>query len=110
MSEKIGPLTLGKKEDEIFLGRDFAKRRDYSEATAVEIDNEVRDIVLVAERSATQLLTANIRKLDRLAKVLLEKEILDGAEIDVILQQVDEEENLELKTSVADPDPEASSG
>jgi cell division protease FtsH len=110
MSEKIGPLTLGKKEDEIFLGRDFAKRRDYSEATAVEIDNEVRDIILVAERSATQLLTANVRKLDTLAKALLEKEILDGAEIDEILKHVDEEEMMELKTTVADPDPEATGG
>jgi cell division protease FtsH len=110
MSEKLGPLTLGKKEDEVFLGRDFAKRRDYSEATAVEIDNEVRNIILIAERNATQLLTANVRKLDRLAKVLLEKEILDGAEIDIILKQVDEEELVGLNATVADPDPEASGG
>jgi cell division protease FtsH len=110
MSEKLGPLTFGKKEDEIFLGRDFAKRRDYSEAIAVEIDNEVRDIVVEAEKNATQLLTANVKKLDTLAKTLLEKEILDGAEIDTILKQVDDDELLEVKAAGANSDGEAARG
>jgi cell division protease FtsH len=109
MSDRLGPLTFGKKEDEIFLGRDFAKRRDYSEATAVEIDEEVKAIVIEAEHNATELLTANVKKLDRLAKTLLEKEILDGAEIDEILRLVDEEELPELKTAV-NPDGDSASG
>ncbi len=110
MSDKLGPLTFGKKEDEIFLGRDFAKRRDYSEAIAVEIDNEVRKIVVEAERSATELLTANVKKLDTLAKALLDKEILDGPEIDEILRQVDDEELLGVKAAVTDPDDGANGG
>ena len=103
MSEKLGPLALGKKNEEIFLGRDFARQRDYSEATAIQIDSEVREIVLKAEKSATELLTANVKKLDRLAKALLEKEILDGAEIDDILRQLGEEELLEAKGEMVNP-------
>ncbi|OGC94336.1 MAG: cell division protein FtsH [candidate division Zixibacteria bacterium RBG_16_53_22] len=103
MSEKLGPLALGKKNEEIFLGRDFARQRDYSEATAIQIDSEIREIVLKAEKSATELLMANIKKLDRLAKALLEKEILDGAEIDDILRQIGEEEILEAKGQMVNP-------
>ena len=110
MSDKLGPLTFGKKEEEIFLGRDFAKRRDYSEAIAVEIDNEVRKIVVEAERNATELLTANVKKLDTLAKALLDKEILDGPEIDDILRQVDDEDLLGVKAAVTNPDDEANGG
>ncbi len=86
MSERIGPLAFGKKDDEIFIGRDFAKKRDYSEATAVEIDTEIRRILVEAEANATKLLTENIGKLELLAEALLEKEILDGNEIDEILK------------------------
>jgi cell division protease FtsH len=103
MSERLGPLSLGKKNGEIFLGRDFVRQRDYSEATAVAIDSEVREIVLKAERSATELLTANVKKLDRLARALLEKEILDSTEIDEILRQLEEEERLEAKGEVVNP-------
>jgi cell division protease FtsH len=103
MSEKLGPLALGKKDEEIFLGRDWARQRDYSEATAINIDNEVREIVLKAERSATELLTANIKKLDRVARALLEKEMLDGAEIDDILRALEEEELLEAKGEMVNP-------
>jgi cell division protease FtsH len=85
MSEKLGPLSYNNKDDEIFLGRDFARRRDYSEATAEEIDSEVRRIVLEAEKRAGELLSKNLSKLEALADALLEKEILDGQEIDTIL-------------------------
>ncbi|MEE8417741.1 MAG: ATP-dependent zinc metalloprotease FtsH [candidate division Zixibacteria bacterium] len=88
MSEKIGPLFLGSKDDEIFLGRDFVKKREYSEATAEEIDAEVRRIVLEAEKKASGLLTKNTAKLEKLAEALLEKEILDGNEIDEILKKM----------------------
>jgi cell division protease FtsH len=86
MSEKLGPLTFGKKEEEIFLGREIAQRRDYSEQTAIEIDREVKAIVGRAEAKATELLSGNIDKLHKLAEVLLVREILDGEEIDKILR------------------------
>ncbi|HEX9917316.1 MAG TPA: ATP-dependent zinc metalloprotease FtsH [candidate division Zixibacteria bacterium] len=86
MSEKLGPLTFGKKEEEIFLGREIAKHRDYSEETAKQIDAEVRKIVEEAEAKATNLLQGNQEKLHTLAKALVEKEILDGEQIDRILK------------------------
>ncbi|OGC82411.1 MAG: cell division protein FtsH [candidate division Zixibacteria bacterium RBG_16_43_9] len=86
MSEKLGPLTFGKKEEEIFLGREIAKHRDYSEMTAQEIDEEVKRIVEEAEKKAFHLLSGNLDKLHLLAEALLEKEILDGEEIDRILR------------------------
>ena len=86
MSDKLGPLTFGKTEQQIFLGREIAKRRDYSEQTAIEIDQEVKAIIGRAEGRATELLSANIDKLHQLAEVLLEREILDGEEIDKILR------------------------
>jgi cell division protease FtsH len=86
MSEKLGPLTFGKKEEQIFLGREIATHRDYSEQTAQEIDKEVKRIVEEAESKATELLTANVDKLHLLANALLEREILDGDEIDRILR------------------------
>jgi cell division protease FtsH len=89
MSDKVGPLAFGRREEEIFLGRDLARKRDYSEATAIDIDNEIRRIVLIAEKSATELLSGNFDKLERVAEVLLEKEILEGSEIDEILRKFD---------------------
>jgi cell division protease FtsH len=86
MSERLGPLTFGKKEEQIFLGREIATHRDYSEDTAQEIDKEVRRIVEEAEEETTKLLSANLDKLHLLANALLEKEILDGEEIDKILR------------------------
>jgi cell division protease FtsH len=85
MSEKLGPLTFGKKEEEIFLGREITQHRDYSEKTAVEIDEEVRRIVTEAAGRARKILEKHIDKLHALAEVLLEREILDGDEIDQIL-------------------------
>ena len=85
MSEKLGPLTFGKKDEEIFLGREFARAKDYSERTAQLIDEEVSRIVQEAADRAERLLSENIDKLHRLAKALLEHEILDGAEIDRVL-------------------------
>jgi cell division protease FtsH len=86
MSQKLGPLTFGKKEEQIFLGREIATHRDYSEDTAQEIDEEVRGIVEEAERKATELLSGNLDQLHLLAGALLEKEILDGDQIDRILR------------------------
>ena len=86
MSEKLGPVTFGKKEEEIFLGREIAQHRDYSEQTAQEIDREVRNIIAKAEKKVEHLLSENLDKLHRLAEALLEREILDGEEIDLLLE------------------------
>jgi cell division protease FtsH len=110
MSDKLGPQAFGRKDDEIFIGRDWAKKRDYSEATAVEIDSEVRSIVVAAEQSATGLLTSNVRKLDSLAQALLDKEILDGQEIDEIVRKVDQEEMNGIKVALNNPDGDAARG
>jgi len=91
MSERMGPMTFGKKQEEIFLGREIAQHRDYSEKTAQVIDEEVRIIIDNASVTAENLLSKNLDKLHRLAETLLEKEILDGNEIDEILRQVEVE-------------------
>lgn len=88
MSKVMGPLTFGKKEQEIFLGREIAQHRDYSELTAQKIDEEVTKIVTEAEKVVMKLLKNNIDKLHSLAKVLLEYETINGADIDDILAGV----------------------
>lgn len=86
MSEKLGPLSYGKKEEEIFLGREIQQHRDYSEKTAIEIDEEIRGIVSKAMAEALRILTENIDLLHKLSKELLEREILDGEEIDALIR------------------------
>ncbi len=86
MSEKLGPMTFGKKEQEIFLGRDFTQKTDYSKSTAIEIDAEIRRIIEECYHRAKDLLTTNLRLLHKVAEKLLEKEVLDGSEIDAIVR------------------------
>ena len=86
MSEKLGPVTFGKKEEEIFLGREIAQHRDYSETTAQEIDREVRSIITAAQQKSEKLLNENIDSLHALANALLDYEILDGDQISRILK------------------------
>jgi cell division protease FtsH len=86
MSDKLGPMTFGKKEEEIFLGRDFTKKVDYSETTAVQIDAEVRRILLDAYERAKLLIRRNLEALHKMAETLLERESIDGGEIDEILR------------------------
>ena len=86
MSEKLGPLTFGKKEEEIFLGREFARHRDYSEETARLIDDEVRTIVAQGYEKAKEIVQANMTILYKLANTLLEKEVLDGSQIEAIIK------------------------
>jgi cell division protease FtsH len=88
MSERLGPMTFGKKEEQIFLGRDFTQTKDYSEKTAVDIDNEVRLIITAAYDRAKDLLQGNLDILHKMAAELLEKEVLDGAEIDEIVRML----------------------
>ncbi len=86
MSEKLGPMTFGKKDEEIFLGRDFTQQTDYSKSTAIEIDAEIRRIIQESYYRAKELLTANLRLLHEVAGKLLEKEVLDGSELDAIVR------------------------
>ena len=85
MSDRLGPMTFGKKEEQIFLGRDFTQMKDYSEQTAIEIDTEIRSLIMDAYERAKDLLRANLTVLHKMAEVLLEKEVLDGMEIDDII-------------------------
>ena len=87
MSEKLGPLTFGKKDEQIFLGREIAQHKDYSEKTAVDIDEEVKRIVFDAYATAKTLLRDKFSLLDTFARKLLEKETMDGAEIDEMIQE-----------------------
>jgi len=87
MSERLGPLTFGKREEQIFLGREIAQHRDYSELTAQRIDEEVRDLVTGAYNKAKKLISDNIDILHTMAKALLEKETLDSKDIDKILAE-----------------------
>lgn len=88
MSERLGPVTFGKREEHIFLGREITRYSEYSEATAVEIDKEIKRIVEFCYSKAKQIIQENIDKLHKLAKALLEKEVLEGAEIDEVLKEV----------------------
>jgi cell division protease FtsH len=86
MSEKLGPLAYGQKDEEIFLGRQIQRHKDYSEETAVAIDDEIKKIVSGGMKRAEKILNENIDTLHRLAAALLEREILDGIEIDAIIR------------------------
>jgi len=84
MSDELGPVTFGKKNEEIFLGREISQHRDYSEATAVLIDKEVKKFILDADKLAHKLINDNIDMLHTLAAALLEREMLDGEELDIL--------------------------
>jgi len=85
MSEKLGPLTFGKKEEQIFLGREFAQHRGYSERTAVVIDNGVTHLVSNSYEKAKKILQDNMDALHALAQALLERETLAQSDIDAIV-------------------------
>jgi cell division protease FtsH len=81
----LGPLTFGKQEEQIFLGREIAQHRDYSEHTAVAIDDEVRKLVMKGYERAKSILKENRDALIRIAQALLERESLDAAEIKMLI-------------------------
>ena len=85
MSEKLGPVVFGEKDGEVFLGRDMSTGKNYSESTAVEIDNEIRRIVNDNYEIARNLLNENQHRLRALAELLLEKETLDMSEIHAVV-------------------------
>ena len=84
MSDRVGTITLGQNQEEVFLGRDFAQAKEYSEETAGIIDEEVKSIIDAAYKKAESILREHIDKLHRVAGVLLEKEKIDGEEFDQI--------------------------
>jgi cell division protease FtsH len=86
MSERMGPLQFGKREEMIFLGREIAQHQDYSEQTAMEIDREVHRIVMENYERAKELVQSRLETLRGLAEALLEREVLDGLEIDTIVK------------------------
>jgi cell division protease FtsH len=86
MSETLGPLAFGQKDEEIFLGREISQHRDYSETTAQEIDREVTRIVMECYERAEKVLKKNIKVLHQLAETLLVRESLSGEDIDQIIQ------------------------
>ena len=85
MSE-LGPLTFGKKEEQIFLGREIAQHRDYSEDTAIKIDQEVRKLVSNGYSTARQILSDNRDTLEKIARALIEREVLDANEIKLLVE------------------------
>ena len=85
MSEIMGPIAFGQKEEQIFLGREIAQHRDYSEQTAIQIDEEVRRIVEEAHSTARRILQEHEDLLHKIAETLVEKETLEGKEIDAII-------------------------
>ena len=86
MSEKLGPIAYGQKQEEIFLGREINQHRDYSESTQILIDDEIKKIVQAGMDKAERLLLENVEILHRMSDALLEREILDSVEIDMIMK------------------------
>jgi cell division protease FtsH len=85
MSPKLGPVSFGKKEEQIFLGREMAQQSDYSEQTAIEIDGEIRRIIDGQYARAIDILAKHREALERISEALLEYETLDGADIDALI-------------------------
>jgi cell division protease FtsH len=86
MSEKLGPITYGNKQEEVFLGKELHEHKNYSETTQILIDDEIKKIVETGMTRAEKILKDNINSMHRLAEVLLEREILDAEEIEMVLQ------------------------
>ncbi|HEY5533981.1 MAG TPA: ATP-dependent zinc metalloprotease FtsH [Ignavibacteria bacterium] len=86
MSENLGPITYGNKQEEVFLGKELYEHKNYSEQTQIQIDNEIKKIVQAGMIKAEKILNDNIEHLHRLSEVLLEREILDSNEIDKVLR------------------------
>ena len=99
MSEKVGPIRLAKKEGTVFLGKEMSSSSDHSEATSIEVDNEVREIIVNANSEAVNLLKTNEKHLHDLANLLLEKETVDSKELDELLG-IDSSSDLNVSNDV----------
>ncbi|HVR43437.1 MAG TPA: ATP-dependent zinc metalloprotease FtsH [Thermoanaerobaculia bacterium] len=102
----LGPLSYGKKEEAIFLGREFAQHSDYSEQTAREIDDQVRRFVDAGYKKAQELILEHRNGLERIAQRLLEKETLDGSEVNAILLEETGTDYMKLKDHLPQDGPE----
>ena len=102
MSKKLGPLTFGKKEEQIFLGREIARHKDYSEKTAEDIDEEIRGIVTNAYVNARKILEENLDLVEALAQALLERETVDAQDIDAIIEEA-RSGSADVKSAVSLP-------
>ncbi|MDI6785974.1 MAG: ATP-dependent zinc metalloprotease FtsH [bacterium] len=98
MSEKLGPLTFGRKEEQIFLGRDIVKEKNYSERIASVIDEEIRKIVDYCYKRAEDIIHKDKKALDKLSSALIEKEILEADDIEDILGE--KKRNVKVKTKI----------
>ena len=87
MSERLGTIMFGSGQEEVFLGRDFAQQRNYSEETAGIIDEEIKKIIDKGYMTAIKILSENVQKLHSVAGVLLEKEKIDGEEFEAIFRE-----------------------
>jgi cell division protease FtsH len=97
---RLGPLTFGKKEEQIFLGREIAQHRDFSEETARQIDQEVRRLIDEAYQSAHTILEANPDAMHRIAAALLERETIDSEELRLLIEG---KELPPMRSSLASP-------
>jgi cell division protease FtsH len=88
MSDNLGPLSYAKGEEQVFLGREIAQHRDYSEATAQKIDDEINNLIKNSYERAKTVLNENLDILHKLAEVLLEKETVLGKELDELIQEL----------------------
>ncbi len=104
MSDKVGPLAYGEKEGEVFLGRDLGHMKNYSEATAVEIDGEIRRIVQESYERTRQILSEHQDGLSRVAEALLERETLDAGEVRYLVTGQQEEEKVAVEVADSQPD------
>lgn len=117
MSDRLGPLAFGKKNEQIFIGREIAQHRDYSEATAEMIDEEVKVIIVECEKKAKELIASNMDKFERIAKYLIERETLNAEEINSIMSgdelppilNSDDARYNKKRTKIAKGDPESES-
>jgi cell division protease FtsH len=108
----LSPMTFGKQGEQIFLGRDIAQHRDYSEHTAVSIDEDVRKFVLQGYDRAKNILSGNRKALVRIAEALLERESLDAADIKRLItgQPLEERRSPRIKPKIEKPIPTPAKG
>ncbi len=105
MSEELGPLSYAKGEEQVFLGREIAQHRDYSEATAQKIDDEIKKLIQDSYQTAQDVLNKNLDILHRLAELLLEKETVMGKELDELIHELRPGIKLPSK-SLEEPEPQ----
>lgn len=102
MSDKLGPMTFGKRHEQVFLGREFGHERDYGEGVAAVIDEEVKRIVMEQYERVKDILQRYRPHMDEIVKVLLEKETLDRKEVDAIIAEVNKRLGIQDETPKSD--------